>query len=146
MLNTLLQPLLHPCSTIISHALAEVLQIKISTAAMFPVRSATTLQSYSLNEVDEETVLKHLLSLKTNKAIGLDNISARLLKCGTSAICPSITKLLNLSIHTGNFPKIWKCSKVAALFKSGDRTNASNYRPISFPPTMSKILGKSRPL
>ena len=98
---------------------------------MFPVRSATKLQSFSLNEVDEETVLKHLLSLKTNKAIGLDNISARLLKCGARAICPSITKLLNLSIRTGNFPEKWKCSKVATLFKSGDRTNASNYRPIS---------------
>ena len=73
---------------------------------MFPVRSATELQSFSLNEVDEETVLKHLLSLKTNKAIGLDNISTRLLKCGARAICPSITKLLNLSIRTSNFPEI----------------------------------------
>ena len=115
---------------------------KISAAAMFPVRSATKLQSFSLYEVDEETVLKYLLSLKTNKAIGLDNISARLLKCGARVICPSITKLLNLSIRTGNFPEIWKCSKVAALFKAGDRTNASNYRPISILPTMSKILEK----
>ena len=115
---------------------------KISAAAMFPVTSATKLQSLSLHEVDEKTVLKHLLSLKTNKAIGLDNISARLLKCVARAICPLITKVLNLSIRTGNFPEIWKCSKVAALFKTGDRTDASNYRPISILPTMSKILEK----
>lgn len=82
---------------------------------MFPVRSAMKLQHFSLYEVDEETVLKHLLSLKTNKVIGLDSISARLLKCGALVICPSITKLLNLSIRTGNFPEILKCSKVAAL-------------------------------
>jgi len=63
-------------------------------------------------------------------------------KCGARAICPSITKLLKLSIWTGNFPEIWRCSKVAALFKTGDRTNASNYRPISILPTMSKILEK----
>jgi len=116
---------------------------KISAAAMFPVRSGTKLQSFSLYEVDEETVIKHLLSLKTNKAIGLDNITARLLKCGARVICPSITKLLNLSIRTSNFPETsWKCSKVAALFKTGDRTNASNHRPISILRTMSKILGK----
>ena len=115
---------------------------KISAAAIFLVRSPTKLQSFSLYEVDEETVLKHLLSLKTNKAFGLDNISARLLKCGARAICPSITKLLNLFIRTGNFPEIWKCPKVAALFKTGNRTNASNSRPISILPTMSKILEK----
>ena len=43
----------------------------------------------------------------------------------------------------GKFPKLWKCSKVTALFKSGDWTNASNYRPISILPTPSKILEKS---
>lgn len=55
---------------------------KISAAAMFLVRSPMNLQSFLLYEVDEETVLKYLLSLRTNKATGLDNISARLLKCG----------------------------------------------------------------
>lgn len=84
-------------------------------------------------------MLKYLLSLKTDKAIGLDNISARCLKCGGLTICPN---QLNLSIRTGNFPEIRKCSKVAEFFKTGDRTNASNYRPISILPTMSKILEK----
>ena len=55
----------------------------------------------------------------------------------------SITKLLNLSIRTGKFPKLWKCSKITALFKSGDRTTASNYRPISILPTLSEILEKA---
>ena len=40
------------------------------------------------------------------------------------------------------FPEIWNCSKVAALFKTGDRTNESNYRPISILPTKNKILEK----
>ena len=70
----------------------------------------------------------------------MDNISARLLKCGAQSISHSITKLFNLSIRSGKFPGIWKCSKVSALFKSGDRTNATNYRPISILPTLSKIL------
>lgn len=50
---------------------------------------------------------------------------------------------MNLSIRTGNFPEIWKCSKeVPALFKTGDRTNASNYRPISILSKMSKMFKK----
>ena len=98
---------------------------------------------FQLNELDESTVLLQLLSLKPNKAIGLDKISARLLKCATHSICCSITRLLNLSIQSGKFPEIWKCSKVSALFKSGNRTNPSNYRPISILPTLSKILEKA---
>ena len=44
---------------------------------------------------------------------------------------------------TSRFPEIWKCSKVTALFKSGYQTNASNYRPISILPTLSKILERA---
>ena len=63
-----------------------------------------------------------------------------LLKYGARSLCSSVTKLLNLSIRSKKFPGIWKCSKVAALFQSGDRTSTDNYRPISILPTLSKTL------
>ena len=96
-----------------------------------------------MTEVDEKFVLHQLLSLKTNKAIGLDKVSAQLLKNSAHTITTSVTNLLNLSIRTGTFPNLWKCSKITALFKSGDRSNASHYRPISILPTLSKILEKA---
>ena len=96
-----------------------------------------------LAELEESFVLQQLLALKTNKAVGLDKISARLLKNSAHTIALSVTKLLNLSIKTGKFPILWKCSKIRALFKSGERTNASNYQPISILPTLSKILEKA---
>ena len=98
---------------------------------------------FQLAELEESFVLQQLLALKTNKAISLDKSSARLLKNSAHTIALSVTKLLNLSIKTGKFPKLWKCSEITALFKSGDRTNASNYRPISILPTLSKILEKA---
>ena len=88
-------------------------------------------------------MLEQLLSLKVNKAIGLDKISARLLKISAHTIATSVVKLLNLLIRTSQFPKLWKCAKITALFKSGDRTNVSNYRPFSILPTLSKIFGES---
>lgn len=111
-------------------------------AAVISFSPGISQPAFQLNEINEDIVLKLLLSLKKHKAIGLDNISARLLKSGACVICPSITWILNLSIRTGKFPETWKCSKVTALFKSGDRTNPSNYRPISILPTLSKILEK----
>jgi hypothetical protein len=37
-------------------------------------------------------------------------------------------------------PKIWKSAKVTALFKSGDKKNMNNFRPISTLPTISKVI------
>ena len=101
------------------------------------------LFQFELTELEQSFVLEQLLLLKANKAIVLDNISARLLKNSAHTIAPSVVKLLNLSIRTGQFPKLWKRAKITALFKSGDRTNASNYRPISILPTLSKILERA---
>ena len=76
------------------------------------------------------------LYVKRNKAIGLDRISARLLKCASRTITPSVAKLLNLSSFI--ISAIRKCAKVTALFKAGNRT-----RPISISPTLSKILERA---
>ena len=51
--------------------------------------------------------------------------------------------MLNLSIRTHIFPRIWKCAKVSSLFKAGDPSNPTNYRPISVLPTLAKILEKT---
>ncbi len=41
--------------------------------------------------ITENLVLNQLKSLKTNKAIGLDNISARLIKAASVVICKPLT-------------------------------------------------------
>ena len=101
------------------------------------------VSQFHMTEVDEQFVLHQLLSLKTSKVIGLDKISVRFLKISANTITPSVTKLLNLSICSGKFPNLWKCSKITALFKSGDRTNVLHYRPISILSSLSKLLEKA---
>ena len=64
-------------------------------------------------------MLQQLLALKTNKAIGLDKISARLLKNSAHTIALSVTKLLNLSNKTGKFPKLRKCFKIEPCLTQG---------------------------
>ena len=45
-----------------------------------------------------------------------------------------------LSLNTGIFPDRLKVAKVTPIFKKGEKSSISNYRPISVLPCFSKIL------
>ena len=102
-----------------------------------------TDKSFQLDLVTSNFVKIQLQNLKTNKAIGLDKISARLLKDSADIMAPSLQALINKSCLQGKFPNSWKSAKVIALFKSGDKSSCDNYRPISILPTISKIIERA---
>ena len=57
-------------------------------------------------------------------------------------IVTPLTHICNQSFLTGIFPTKMKTAKVIPIFKSGDRHQFSNYRPISLLSQFSKILEK----
>ena len=73
---------------------------------------------------------------------GKNNLPIRLLKANKDIFSPVISEIVNQSISTGVFPDQLKIATVIPVFKKGDPTNPSNYRPISLLPFMSKILEK----
>ena len=54
----------------------------------------------------------------------------------------SLTFLFNTSIQTSQFPKVWKVARVTPIFKGGEKTDKSNYRPISVLPVISRLFEK----
>ena len=87
-------------------------------------------------------VRQFLSNLNVTKSTGLDNIGPKILKLSADIISPSLVSIINKSIISGSFPSIWKEAKVRPLFKSGDKDDVNNYRPISILPTLSKIIEK----
>ena len=69
--------------------------------------------------------------MSAKKAIGLDEISCKILKLVRPVIVDSLTFIMNLSLSTGVFPNDWKIAKVVPLHKGGDLKSTNNYRPIS---------------
>ena len=96
--------------------------------------------NFEFEEVDEMSVLRELASLQTNKATGLHQISAKLLKDSASTIVSGLTKIINASLHSQTFPDIWKKGKIIPLHKSHDPTSPNNYRPITILPILNKIM------
>ena len=100
-------------------------------------------QHFKIRPVHESFVIKYLKTFKASNATGLDKINIKLLKDEAEVIAPSIVKLINRSIQSHIFPCSWKCSKIIPLFKSGDKANPSNYRPISVLPVLIKLMEKA---
>ena len=104
---------------------------------------ASTFSEFTFGDIDEQFVYKNLRELKTNKAIGLDRVSAHLLKDPANVLTPVLTNLFNRSLSSSIYPDIWKCRKVTVLFKSGERSDPNNYRQITVLPIVRKILEKA---
>ena len=107
------------------------------------IYSAPAVISNLPHEFAFEPITEDFFLRQLKQAIGLDNISARLLKDSASVISASLTRLFNLSLETRTFPSLWKFGKEAALFKKGDRCDANNHRPITVLLMISKILEKA---
>ena len=88
----------------------------------------------------EEEISELLHNLNPAKSTGLDGVSANMLKSTAISIAASLTKLFNMSIATGCFPKDWKRARITPFFKSSDLSLPKNYRPISILPIVSKLL------
>lgn len=59
-----------------------------------------------------------------------------------SPLAKYLAKTFTKSFDDGVFPKTLKETRVAAIFKGGDRTGLGNYRPISIISNLSKIFEK----
>ena len=99
--------------------------------------------NFKLSQVSESFATKELKKLKSNKSTGLHNIPARLLKDGAHALGTPLAILKNRSINEGSIPASWKHAIVTPVFKSGSKSDTSNYRPISVMPVFAKILEKA---
>ena len=79
-------------------------------------------------------------TLKSNKSVGIDDIDINLFKTVFDIIENHLLYIFELTFTTGSFPQSLKIARITPIFKSGDRTSLSNYRPISILPCVSKLL------
>lgn len=74
---------------------------------------------------------------------GRDKLSTKILKLICEMISEPLCSLVNESVNLGIFPDDLKLACITPIYKKGDPTNVSNYRPISVLPLLSKIFEKA---
>ena len=96
-------------------------------------------ESLVLPIIVDEDIIKVIKSLK-NKKNNIHEVPIELIKDNAAEIAVPLTCLFNNSIRSGVFPECLKKSTVIPLYKSGPKSDPSNYRPISLISTFAKIF------
>ncbi len=102
----------------------------------------TVEQALTLRAVFELDVTRTITFLKPSRAKDIFGMDVIIFKELSESLVNPITKIINLSVSQGMFPCAWKSSVIVPIFKSGDPHSASNYRPISILPIVSKVAEK----
>lgn len=98
-----------------------------------------TMFLHATNPQEVKQIVRHL---KSCHSTGFDDISTEVVKHSIEYLSDPLSHIFNNSIQSGIVPNQLKVAKVLPLFKSGEKSEFSNYRPISLLPIFSKILEK----
>lgn len=115
---------------------------------LYSSENAEFTESQPVNEINSippfltEEIEKVVKELKNNKCPGEDNILNEIIKTGLEVITTPLQQLFNKILKTKKIPNQWRSSQIILLYKKGDKTNISNYRPISLVSTICKIFTK----
>ena len=90
------------------------------------------------NCLTEEECKNAFFSPKTNKSPRYDNVHVNVIRNIYNELKTPPMNIFNLSLNTGIFPDRMKVAKVTPIFKKGEKSSISNYRPISVLPCFSK--------
>ena len=93
-------------------------------------------------DITEALVREQLRKLNPCKAAGPDGIHPRVLMELSEVLARPLAIIFNTSLRTGKVPQVWREAHVAPIFKKGERTLPSNYRPVSLTSVVCKVMGK----
>ncbi|XDV17968.1 hypothetical protein PO909_023756 [Leuciscus waleckii] len=109
-----------------------------------PTPSTANIPLSSFSSLTEEEVSTLLLSSHPTTC-PLDPIPSHLLQAISPTLLPSLTHIINSSLHTGTFPTAFKQARVTPLLKKTTLNTSfvENYRPISLLPFIAKTLERA---
>lgn len=95
---------------------------------------------FSMFFLDSKDVEMAIKKLKPKLTSGYDNVPAFIVRdCGNVFANPLKT-IFNISLRLGTFPTIWKTARVCPIFKNGDVSDVTSYRPVALLSSFAKVF------
>jgi len=91
-------------------------------------------------EMNSDVVFNKFVDLDTNKGPGPDGIPPLFVRNCSPTLAWPMSIIFSMSISCKTFPSNWKIGTVTPLLKSGDRSDVTNYRPITGLSCFAKVL------
>ena len=88
----------------------------------------------------EKEVLEEIKALNITKSAGVDNLSPRTLKEIGAEIAPLLSQIMKESWTTATLHNDWLRANIVPIFKSGSKSEAATYRPVSLTSVACKIM------
>ena len=91
-------------------------------------------------EFTEEDIISAIDDIDADSATSEGDIPARILKSCKGPLARALLRLWKTSYETGIIPKVYKEQFITPVYKKGNKTEPSNYRPVSLTSHMIKIF------
>ena len=105
-----------------------------------PLLNGNTISNIDDINFDVIDVYKILLSLKSSKATGPDQIGNIILRNCAAPLSEPFFQIFKTCISEGTYPASWKLSHVVPVHKKKSRQKVEHYRPISLLSNSSKVF------
>ena len=103
---------------------------------------SNNFNSFYFLPIDNDEIIKVTKDIKSKRSLDIHNHDMTLIKAIIQYILEPLKKIFNLSIQTNTFPDNMKIAIIKPLYKTNDKQQISNYRPISLLPQISNIFEK----
>ncbi|KAG0972934.1 hypothetical protein G6F28_013794 [Rhizopus arrhizus] len=113
----------------------------VSSGAAAQTLTSTTHSAHFNTSIFSPATLALLIGqLPTRKAPGADHIKAEMLKPISTDLSFLLSWFFTLCCQWSYVPSLWRHAQVYPIFKKGDSSLPSNYRPISLTSVFRKLL------
>ena len=94
----------------------------------------------NITHMSENDIFLALKNCKNSLTMGHDGIPSFLLRDCACIFVKPCYRIFNLILKCSIFPDIWKKAIICPVFKKGDVTDITNYRPISLLCNFAKVF------